>query len=400
MSDANFENLVEVCRAATFVPGGREASLTLATQELLDALSACLADDREYGVLMADGDPDQLVLGSTVQLIIGDPRTGFGVVADSLQDLIASPKFRVSEPRNYFLIDQKFSKSDAAIPDNVACYRRVLQFVSLLRKSAAYLDVDAGTLVFVHGGKYELPVNYSVDDLIRLDGATLDKLVSFVGDDTHNEQKLAIVEESVRSIAGAYERSARFTGMLSQLSDLSSKINDGYRLFVASFSYDKVRDALEAAKVDYAAKIHKVFSDIQNQILGIPVATIVVATQMKAADKIGYEFWVNSAVLIGCWVFVMLMAFLLMNQLHTLGVLATEIHRQRDQISMQYKDIADRFKDVFEFLGRRLRLQKFALGAVGGVLIVGFLLAHVVYFKLTVPAETWLKSLLSCYFSA
>ncbi|EXI99521.1 hypothetical protein T210_0127390 [Burkholderia pseudomallei MSHR6137] len=188
--------------------------------------------------------------------------------------------------------------------------------------------------------------------------------------------------------------------MLSQLSDLSSKINDGYRLFVASFSYDKVRDALEAAKVDYAAKIHKVFSDIQNQILGIPVATIVVATQMKAADKIGYEFWVNSAVLIGCWVFVMLMAFLLMNQLHTLGVLATEIHRQRDQISMQYKDIADRFKDVFEFLGRRLRLQKFALGAVGGVLIVGFLLAHVVYFKLTVPAETWLKSLLSCYFSA
>lgn len=349
---------------------------------------------------MADGDPDQLVLGSTVQLIIGDPRTGFGVVADSLQDLIASPKFRVSEPRNYFLIDQKFSKSDAAIPDNIACYRRVLQFVSLLRKSAAYLDVDAGTLVFVHGGKYELPVNYSADDLIRLDGATLDKLASFVGDDTHNEQKLAIVEESVRSIAGAYERSARFTGMLSQLSDLSSKINDGYRLFVASFSYDKVRDALEAAKVDYAAKIHKVFSDIQNQILGIPVATIVVATQMKAADKIGYEFWVNSAVLIGCWVFVMLMAFLLMNQLHTLGVLATEIHRQRDQISMQYKDIADRFKDVFEFLGRRLRLQKFALGAVGGVLIVGFLLAHVVYFKLTVPAETWLKSLLSCYFSA
>lgn len=400
MSDANFENLVEVCRAATFVAGGREASLTLSTQALLDALSACLADDREYGVQMTDGDPDHLVLGSTVELIFNDPRTGFGVVADSLRDLIASPKFRVSEPRNYFLIDQKFSKGDATVPDNVERYRRVLQFVLLLKKSAAYLDAEAGVLVFVHGGKYELPVNYSIDDLDRLDGATLDKLLSFVGDDTHNEQKLAIVEESVRSITGAYERAARFPGLLTQLSDLSSKVSDGYRLFVASFSYDKVRDTLEAAKVEYAAKIHKAFSDIQNQILGIPVATIVVATQMKAAAKVGYEFWVNSAVLVGCWVFVVLMIFLLMNQLHTLAVLATEIHRQRDQIARQYKDIAGRFNGVFEFLSQRLRLQKLALWAVGAVLVVGFLLAHVVYFKLTTPAGAWLETLLSRCFSA
>jgi hypothetical protein len=229
--------------------------------------------------------------------------------------------------------------------------------------------------------------------LKQLDAPSLDRLLSFLADDSHDEQKLAILEGAIRAVTAGRDRADRFKVLLANLADLASKANDGYRLFVASFSYDKVRDTLEAAKVEYATKIHKAFSDIQNQILGLPVATIIVASQMKDAKDIGYEFWLNSAVLVGCWVFCILMGFLLLNQAHTLTVLADEIARQRDQIAKQYKDIATRFSDVFDFLSRRLRLQFFALYSIGAVLLIGLCLAHVIYWNLTTPVRQWVAGI-------
>lgn len=38
--------------------------------------------------------------------------------------------------------------------------------------------------------------------------------------------------------------------------------------------------------------------------------------------RIGYEFWLNSAVLVGCWVFCILVAFLLSGHAYILGVIA------------------------------------------------------------------------------
>ena len=111
--------------------------------------------------------------------------------------------------------------------------------------------------------------------------------------------------------------------------ELQKKFSDGYNLFASSFSYDKIRDEVETAKVEYTGKIHKVFSDIQNQVLGIPIASIVVATQMKdagAKTATTYEVYVNSAVLLGCWIFVLLTGLLIWNQQHTLKVLVASHH--------------------------------------------------------------------------
>lgn len=140
--------------------------------------------------------------------------------------------------------------------------------------------------------------------------------------------------------------------------------------------------------MEYAAKIHKVVTDMQNQLLGIPVATVIVATQMKDAKAIGYEFWVNTAVLVGCWTFAGLMVLLLRNQSHTLEVLDVEIARQKEQLMKEYAPIAGRFKDVFDFLIRRVRHQERILWFIGGVVVVGWVLAHLIYFFLTPPART------------
>ncbi len=391
MNDAKFSTLLTLYRAAHF-KAGRAATLVVANEALRAALETCLGDVYEYAVILADGDPDDIVLGATVELEFGDPRTGLGILADNLAGLLQAPRHRIREPRNYFLIDQKVAQEDTPAPADLDRYRQVLAFVDLLGKAAAFLDVEAVALVFVHGGKFELPVNYSAALLARVDAAALSQLLAFVGDDAHNQQKLGILEGAVRALIAPLDPPERFARLLAQLPELAANANDGYRLFISNFSFDKVRDSLEATKVEYATKIHKAFSDIQMQILSIPVATVVVASQMKLAGAVGYEFWLNSAVLVGCWVFVVLMVFVLSNQWQTLAVLADEINRQRTQIEKEYRGIASRFVDVFTFLERRLRVQRRALFAVGCVLAVGLVLAHVVYFKLTEPASAWLGS--------
>jgi hypothetical protein len=52
--------------------------------------------------------------------------------------------------------------------------------------------------------------------------------------------------------------------------------------------------------------------------LGIPVATVLVATQLKLATNWGEAAWINSAILAGVWVFAVLMVFVMRNQRHTL----------------------------------------------------------------------------------
>ncbi|EPY2903530.1 hypothetical protein ACXDBG_002151 [Cronobacter sakazakii] len=54
------------------------------------------------------------------------------------------------------------------------------------------------------------------------------------------------------------------------MQQLSESFQKGYKVFVSGFSYEKILDQLRVAKIEEMGKIHKVFSDIQNQILGIP----------------------------------------------------------------------------------------------------------------------------------
>jgi hypothetical protein len=71
---------------------------------------------------------------------------------------------------------------------------------------------------------------------------------------------------------------------------------------------------------------------------------------MKDARTIGYEFWINTAVLVGCWIFAVLMIFLLRNQAHTLDVLRDEISRPKRQLNKDFSGVAKQFSGTFEYL--------------------------------------------------
>ncbi|EOG8379548.1 hypothetical protein [Pseudomonas aeruginosa] len=388
MSLERFNRLAVIYSDITFGAQSREGDLTIKNDDQLQSLKSLLAEPREYALFLLPERPtDALKVGETIRLRADDPRTGIGLLADEFDDVLNFPQGRIREPR-FYLIPVAWASTGNAPPDQVQRYRHVLSLVKLLEECSAYLDKENQELVFIDDGKFIIPVTFSSRDLPKLDIASLQVLITRFGEDTHREQKITILAKSVQRICGAKPPQQRFADLLDRIPEVLKQFDEGYRLFVADFSYDKVLDQMETAKLEELAKIHKTFADVQNQILGIPVATIIVATQLKETDAINAIFWVNTAVLVGVWVFVVLTWLVMRNQLHTLDALDNEIQRKKVKIEKEYAPIRDVVGSIFPQLEARLRTQRCAFRTVDVVVTIGLILAHIMYFLLTDPAQS------------
>lgn len=391
MPKLRFEQLLGLYRDIDFDPTGDEGALVLSTQQQLADLQFIETDDAagEDANLAVLGDPAMLAVGQTVRLRVGPPRMGLGLLARSLDDLLKASDARIAEPQAYFVVNGKIEPQTSPAPVVIA-YRKVLAVVALLAKAAAYLDPMRQELVFVNDGKVVLPVRYDVAVLDRMSGAAIDALLENFKDDVHQDQKLAILENAVVKMVESQPALKRFTYLLDNISALTETVRQGYKLFASSFSYTKIRGEVEAAKVDYIAKIHKTLIDIQGQLLGIPVATIIVASQLKASKACGVEFWTNVAVLAGAWVFLALLLISVVNQWVTLSAIDEDIGAQKKRLERDYAAISAQFLTIFENLIGRIRWHRGALIGIGIVAAGGALFATYAYSRLT-------KAPLACF---
>jgi len=149
----------------------------------------------------------------------------------------------------------------------------------------------------------------------------------------------------------------------------------------------KIRNDVETARLDFVGKIHKTIVDIQGQLLGIPVATIVVVSQLKKPEGCGVEFWANVGVLIGTWVFAAMLSIASMNQWKTLVVISNEIDRQQARLADDFAVVANQFDDLFGDLTARVCWHRKALISIGTVLCIGAVATTIAFLKLT-PASS------------
>lgn len=389
MSKERFNDLISIYQATTFEHGSRYGDLYIADELMRSRLQTAIDDRREYGISLCSG---QVAVGNTVRLYTEDPRIGIGILADSFSEILSFPKGLIREPRFYLLDSNWCSLDNDNTPLLVSKYRLTIEFINLLSKCSAYFDTDNQELIFIHDGKFSIPVKYSHTDLAALDIDRLSFLLTRFTDDIHKEQKLAILAKSLQEMTGTIESKLRFEYILSNIDDLKKRLDDGYRLFVADFSYDKVVNQLESAKIEELTKIHKVLTDIQNQLLGIPLATIVVATQLKETSEFNLAMLTNTVVLFGVWVFSILCLFLIRNQQQTLDTINDEISRKQTLIEKDFPSVLDVISSTFIDLKKRVDRQNFVLSAVQIIIAIGFILSHIAYFCVTTYASHFLFS--------
>lgn len=363
----------------------------IADQVSLDAIKACFNSSENTNLYLIDNEnPESLSIGKTIEVEVS-PRIGFGLLVKDVSELLRIQTARLKEPNHFLLLEESICNSDSVGDDHpLSRYRAVLRFIQTLKRAAAFLDRDECAFIFINDGKFTIPIDYSVQELNTLSLPDLFSLTSILPEDTHEKQCCVIMAQAVVDMTKTQPSHSRFQYLLANLPDLKKRYEEGYKLFTSGFSYEKIRDQVEAAKVEYTGKIHKVISDIQNQLLTIPAATIVVATQMKSAKDVGYEFWVNLAVLFSCLVFAIFLIFLLYNQYLTLDVLRDEIKRQERQLKQDFASIAESFSDTFTHLSQRVSVQQKILWTILIIVTFSFLLSLCLYIKLTWPVRDWL----------
>lgn len=375
-----FNDLVSIYKATTFTPDSSSGVLTISEDSFLECLKDIIDNPDDFGITIESGN---LEVGENIIVNILPPKMRVGQFHWTFSDYLKNGKNRTKEASSYFIVEDRFYNRDQEIPLHVQKYRALLRIIALYKEASAYLDEPNCELVFVDSNVLKVPVNYTVADLAHIN---LDSYMSFLAnfaEDTHKEQKLTILANSIKSICETKSKDYSFSYLINDFSQLEDSFNKGYRVFVSGFSYDKILDQLRVAKIEEMGKIHKVFSDIQNQALGIPVATIIVATQMKQAKGWDVQALVNTAVVLGALFFTAMILFVIFNQWQTLNAIADELNYKKEQAKNNYKSIYDDIKSTFRSLTVRLYTQKAVFGLLAIFVVVGIILTFKFYFMLT-----------------
>ncbi|WP_066569537.1 hypothetical protein [Snodgrassella sp. CFCC 13594] len=328
-------------------------------------------------------DGETVSVGQKFKICIQPPASALGlkVYDNENQFLIDNPTGIVQD---FFVLSDVFFSADEIKPDWFTNYQLALQLVSYLQRVAVHFHSNQ---IFFVNNKKKLELLIVMEDTVinQISKDALNKILIFLQEDNiHSEQVNEIFADAVVELVKLQPLHEGFSYLLLNLEALYQNILHNYNLFCADFSYEKYKEKLAASRLDDFTKAHKIFADIQNQILGIPAATFIVATQMKQIENhyISPEFWANTGIFIGCVIYAILMLCTLNNQSETASVIENEIARQKNSIreELNLKDeLPADIQQLFTPLDNRIKNQKDVICFLQWVVSFGLFACMVVY---------------------
>jgi hypothetical protein len=378
-----FSDLVQIYRNTRF-DGNGEGVLTVVNEEIVATLRAIEADERLYDeVQLSLINPESVDVGSQVRINVASPKLSLGILASDFDSLFSSPGAAFKEPDNYYVIGENYARGDQPIPTVLARYRALLSVIAILRDAASYADDVQREIVFIGTEKVTVPIAFNSSDLHCEIDEQANRFLKIFKDPLHVNEKIQLLAATVIAFVAGQRTKQRLVYLIANLDRVCDEVEKGYRLFASSFSYSKIKNQVEAARLEYVNKIHKTIVDIQGQLLGIPIATIIVASQLKPSFGCDIAFWTNSAVLLGAWIFVGLLLLAVINQWHTLSALWDDVNGQQDRLTNDYAAISDEFINVFVGLQKRIKWHRKVLFGVMFCAVAGVTLATFAYFMLS-----------------
>lgn len=341
----------------------------LQDRQLVDGqLIGRISFDFDFGSFSAALDSANLLISDDpkARTIESHSDKGFFV---SLDDLLASPARRVTSPSRFYLADSdSLYDGDAAIlAPKVQHYFAAAKLYTLLGKACDHQGGvgEAKTLIFLHKEKIEITPDYTIADIHELTGLGNFE-AEFITSETHHEQKWTILKTVLFELFSGRKR-LPFSDLLSLFDEFYEKALASYQLYVAEFSFQKVKEEVEKEKLDAMVKLNKVFSDVQGQLLAVPVALVLVGGQME--DR-GLWSSKNLLIWLGAVIFSILMDLLIRNQKHTLKAVKNEIDQQRKQIEKKYQTIAPRFEEIYKEIDDRHSHQQWLIRIVDALVAI------------------------------
>ena len=289
----------------------------------------------------------------------------------SMESLLAADSRKTQAPNRFYVADLDYCyPADAATdqPEEIRLYLEATQLFQGLRLAADHEDRNG--LIFLHQKKLQVTPEYTAEHL-----RSLSKLTHFeqeyISASIHKQQKATMLRTVLFDLFKGQER-IPFSAVLARFDELVDQIDASYQLYISEFSFQKVKAEVEKEKLEFTTKLNKVFSDIQNQLLAVPAALILVGGQMESTGGWSIK---NVLIWIGALVFALLMDLLINNQRHTLEAIKLEIEQQWELIEGKHKTVAKQFHKSYQQLGDRYHQQHLLLRTVSALVALALAFA-------------------------
>lgn len=376
----DWKQLRQVSGSLQATPENLQSARELEALGLLEAMDGTLPANAQPGNRMA------------VTLLLHELRSSKAVFARDLEEMLVDTRsFRFREPASFFLaathppIPGGYLHPDekATRPARVARYHNTLRLIALLDEVSDKSDEkgEEKELFFKLRRSLTLPIDYGADDLTEIDSSCLTKIEALFQAEVHQHQTRDILKTALLDTLDGTRQ--RFVDVLARFEDLFNRFDDNYLLFISEFSFEKIREQAEQHRLTYTAKLNAIFAGIQNKLLAIPAALVIVAGQIKGDEGISLG---NSMVLLGALVFAVLMWLLIRNQKHTLEALHAEMERENRKLEA-HDEIREKLQHIYDDLDDRYRHHRRLLGWVTLVVLVSAALPFAVLgYHLLFPA--------------
>ena len=293
-----------------------------------------------------------------------------GFFAKNIDDLLEAGTRLLKPPSSFYLADEEFLYQAGVknIPDHLKNYFDTALFgTTLLNLSDHQILQGKPKAIFLYGEKLELDLRYKSVDIKKLNGLS-DFIDEFVNSEIHNIQKITIIKLVLLEMLKNNDMdSLTLPCLLKRFAEFTERVNANYQLYVSEFSFDKIKSQVEKERFDFTQKLNKVFSDLQGQLLAIPIGLVLVGSQMRMTD--GFSI-TNITLWLSVIIFGSFMSILMRNQRSTLEAIKLAIDSQWNAIEKKHSYVAEKLGFHYKQLDDRYRLQHFFLMFVSFIISV------------------------------
>lgn len=298
-------------------------------------------------------------------------------VFSSLEEMFTYPDRLRNVPSRFTLRDINFTYDAQALqqiapPEQVANYFSAAKLCGLLPIVADMAASNGALQHFIKSpeSRIEIKLSYQAEDLIPLPSLPFFE-TEFAVTASHKDQKRSIVR-AVLLDAFKGRKTVTVGEVLPKFEDIVEDVRSNYAMYAAEFSFEKIKAEVEKDNLDSTLKLNKTLSEIQNQLLAMPVALVLVGSQMTPDTALSIK---NVVIWLGACVFAGLMIMLIRNQRHAIEAITEEIRLRKVKVDAQPDGMAGKFKSGFDDLQNRARTQKRTLFILRGFVLLSIALA-------------------------
>lgn len=313
-----------------------------------------------HGVLPKDLDYDKVV-GMLPEPLKGycdsDRRTiefhpaGVGVF-ESMTELVDGARRR-NVPQLFTVRGLCYTHGrSTSIPEVVDQYLGAVRLWQLFDRSADHGTGQGHSLFFIKTfeSKVELRCEYTATDLRTLN--RLDEFSkNYFESDHHRDQKRTIIRNALLEIFKG-QIIVRHSDLLLKYQDFIESVRNAYTLYTTDFSFERLQLEVDKQNLEDILRLNKTFSDIQNQLLAIPAAMLLVGASVKNNNLAA-----NFATIVGVSIFVWIMNKLIRNQFCAVKAIDEEIQLRQGKIKEQPAEISKKLLPRFSDLSDRIKHQ-------------------------------------------